>query len=201
MKMKLSAVSILFMSAMYASTGTALAQDPPLSKEARQIVGEAPPIHVQAQIVGIDPATRTLTVRGPRGVSTVLVSKEVTNFDQLHVGDRVDVDYKNALLVSAEKVKGAAGGTRQRIDTTTYQAASGPKGETGFDATRQVEIIATVESINTKKRTITLRGPWRTETFDLTPDVAEEKLRKGDTIHAVFVSATAVRVTPAGAAN
>ncbi|SAL71529.1 hypothetical protein AWB71_04382 [Caballeronia peredens] len=201
MNVKLCAVSILFMSSMCASTGAAFAQDQPLAKAAEQVVGGAQPIHVQAQIVGIDAATRTLTVRGPRGVSTVLVSKEVANFDQLHIGDRVDVDYKNALLVSADKVKGAGKGTRERIDTTTYQPASGSTGETGFDATRRVEVIATVEGINTKKRTITLRGPWQTETFDLTPDIAAEKLKKGDTIHAVFVSATAVRVTPAASAN
>ncbi|WP_087049993.1 hypothetical protein [Caballeronia ptereochthonis] len=199
--MKRCAILVLSVSAMVASMDAAIAQEQPLAKSAEQVVSQAQPIHVQAQIVGIDPASRSLTIRGPRGLSTVLVNKEVTNFDQLHVGDRVDVDYKNALLVSAEKVKGGGKGERQRVDTTTYQPTSGPKGVTGFDATRQVEVIATVESINTKKRTITLRGPWRTETFDLTPDIEAEKLKKGDTIHAVFVSATAVQVTPASSAN
>ncbi|BCQ25012.1 hypothetical protein NK8_31890 [Caballeronia sp. NK8] len=199
MNLKLSAISILCASAIVTSMGFAMAQNAPLAKSAQEIVGQAEPIHVQATIVGIDAANRTLTVRGPRGDALVLVNKEVTNFDKLHIGDRVDVLYKNALLVSAEKVK--SNGTRARTDTTTYQPTSGANGTTGFDATRQVEVIATVESVNNKKRTIALRGPWRTETFDLTPDIAAEKLKKGDTIHAVFVSATAVQVTPASAAN
>ena len=128
-----------------------------------------------------------------------LVGKEVTNFDQLHIGDRVDVDYKNALLVRAEKVTGADKGMRARVDTTAYEPTSGAKGVSGFDAQRQVEIYATVQSIDMKKRKITLRGPWRTETLDLLPEFAAEKLKKGDTIHAVFVSATAVQVTPVAA--
>ena len=204
MKLKRCAISILSASAIAALAawaGPAAAQDQPLAKSAQQVLGEAPPVHIQAHIVGIDAASRTVTLRGPHGDATVLVNKEVTNFDQLHIGDRVDVDYKNALLVSAAKLKGSAKGERQRVDTATYQPTSGPQGVTGYDATRQVEIVATVESINAKKRTITLRGPWRTETFDLTPDIAAEKLKKGDTIHAVFTSATAVQVTPVSSAK
>jgi prolyl oligopeptidase PreP (S9A serine peptidase family) len=199
MNVKLSAISLLCASAIVASMGLAVAQDEPLAKSADKVVSLAEPIHVQATIVGIDAANRTLTVRGPHGDATVLVNQEVTNFDKLHVGDRVDVRYKNALLVSASKVKGT--GERERIDTATYQPTSGAHGVTGFDATRQVEVIATVENVNNKKRTITLRGPWRTETLDLTPDFAAEKLKKGDTIHAVFVSATAVQVTPVSSTN
>lgn len=204
MNLKRCAITTLSASAiaaLAASAGLATAQDQPLAKSAQQVLGEAKPIHIEAHIVGIDSASRTVTLRGPHGDATVLVSKEVMNFDQLHIGDRVDVDYKNALLVSADKVKGGAKGERQRVDTATYQPTSGPQGVTGYDATRQVEVIATVESINAKKRTITLRGPWRTETFDLTPDIAAEKLKKGDTIHAVFTSATAVQVTPVAAAK
>ncbi|KXU83632.1 hypothetical protein CR51_42350 [Caballeronia megalochromosomata] len=199
MNVKLSAISILCASAMIASMGSVMAQTEPLAKSAEKVVGVAEPIHVQATIVGIDAANRTLMVHGPRGDATVLVDKQVTNFDKLHIGDKVDVLYKNALLVSAEKLKGT--GVRERIDTTKYQPTSGQNGATGFDASRQVEVIATVENVNNKKHTITLRGPWRTETFDLTPDLATEKLKKGDTIHAVFVSATAVQVTPVASAN
>ncbi|SAK96998.1 hypothetical protein AWB77_05679 [Caballeronia fortuita] len=201
MNVKLSAISLLCASAIVASMGSAVAQSAPLAKTADKVVSLADPIHVQATIVGIDAANRTLMIRGPRGDAAVLVNKEVTNFDKLHIGDKVDVLYKNALLVSAEKVKGGGKGERERIDTVTYQPTSGANGATGFDATRQVEIIATVENVNSKKRTITLRGPWRTETFDLTPDFAAEKLKKGDKIHAVFVSATAVGVTPVASAN
>jgi len=199
MNVKLFAISILCASAIFTSTGAAMAQNEPLATSAQKVVSVAEPIRVEATIIGIDAANRTLMVRGPRGDATVLVTKEVTNFDKLHVGDKVDVLYKNALLVSAEKVKGK--GERARVDTTAYQPTSGENGVTGFDAARQVEVLATVENVDSKKRRITLRGPWRTETFDLTPDFAAQKLKKGDMIHAVFVSATAVQVTPVASAK
>lgn len=199
MNLRLCAVSAIFVSAMVASTGSAMAQNDPLAKAADKVVSLADPIHVHATIVGIDAANRTLTLRGPHGDAAVLVNKEVTNFDKLHLGDKVDVLYKNALLVSAEKVKG--NGERERVDTAAYEPTSGKNGVTGFDAARQIEVVATVESVDNKKRTITLRGPWHTETFDLTPDLAAEKLKRGDTIHAVFVSATAVQVTPTTSTN
>jgi hypothetical protein len=53
-----------------------------------------------------------------------------------------------------------------------------------------------VQSTNKKKKTITLRGLWHTETFDLSSEIAAYKLKAGDTVHAVMISATAVEVTP-----
>src|SRR5471030_1876529 len=82
---------------------------------------------------------------------------------------------------------------RKRVDTEVYAPASGSQG---FGAVHETEIVATVQSINSKNKTITLRGPWRTETFDLSSEIAAYKLKPGDTVHAVLISATAVEVTP-----
>lgn len=173
------------------------AQDTPLATAAQKVVNAAQPVHKQAQIIGIDSATRTLTLRGSQGATTtVIVSDQVRNFDQLKTGDQVDVLYKNALLVTAEKATGADKGIRKRVDTTVYAPASGAGG---FDSARQVEILATVQSINRKNGTITLRGPWHTDTYDIPHDVDTKNLRPGDTVHAVFVSAAAVEVTPKSA--
>jgi hypothetical protein len=197
MTMKRRALSILFLTSIAAAGGAASAQNSDdLNKQAQQVIAEVPPIHVQATITGIDPSSRMVTVRGPRGDATVLVSKEVTNFDQLRVGDKVDVLYKNALLVTADKVSGSGKGVRKRVDTQTYTPASDAGGVSGFESSRKMEVLATVEKVNMKRHTITLRGPWRTETLDIPPDSEALKLKKGDTVHAVFVSAAAVKVTP-----
>ena len=123
------------------------------------------------------------------------------NFDELKIGDQVDVLYKSALLVTAQKVAGADKGIRKRVDTSVYTPVSGASGVPGFESERQVEILATVQSINRKNGTITLRGPWRTDTYDIPADVDTKNLKPGDTIHAVFVSAAAVEVTPKSAAK
>ncbi|HKT94508.1 MAG TPA: hypothetical protein VJS18_20270 [Paraburkholderia sp.] len=166
-----------------------------LSSAAQEVIANAEPVHIQAKIVAIDRAARVVTLRGPRGNDAdIALSQQVSNFGQLNVGDTVDVLYKNALLVTADKVTGKDKGIRKRVDTNVYLPAS-----SGYDAARQVEVQATVQHINAKKREVTLRGAYQTVTLQATPDVDLKTLKVGDTIHAVFVSAYATRVTPVGA--
>ena len=166
-----------------------------LASAAQEVIANAEPVHIQAKIVGIDRASRVVTLRGPRGnEADIALSQQVSNFDQLNVGDTVDVLYKNALLVTAEKVTGKDAGIRKRVDTNVYLPAS-----SGYDAARQVEVQATVQHINAKKREVTLRGAYQTVELAVGPDVDLKHLKVGDTIHAVFVSAYATQVTPVGA--
>jgi hypothetical protein len=168
--------------------------DQQLSSAAIQSALNAPPKQLHAQIVGIDNGTRTLTLKGAKGrVIPVAVGKEVTNFDTLKIGDRVDVQVRDAMLIRAMKASAKGDELRKRVDTEVYAPASGSQG---FGAVHETEIVATVQSINSKNKTITLRGPWRTETFDLSSEIAAYKLKPGDTVHAVLISATAVEVTP-----
>ncbi|APR39882.1 hypothetical protein [Paraburkholderia sp. SOS3] len=165
-----------------------------LANSAQSVVSAVQPVHIQAKIVGIDAASRTVTLQGPNGrTAMILVSDEVPGFDKLKVGDNVDAEYKNALLVTAEKVKGADKGIRKRVDTQVYQPASG-----GYQTAKQIEVLATVQKIDRKKRTVTLRGAYQTQTLDVGPDVDLKTLKVGDTVHAVFVSAAAVKITPSG---
>ncbi|MCP3715731.1 hypothetical protein [Paraburkholderia sp. CNPSo 3281] len=166
-----------------------------LSSAAQDVIANAEPVHIQAKIVGIDRAARVVTLRGPRGNDVdIALSQQVNNFDQLKVGDTVDVLYKNAFLVTAEKVTGKDKGIRKRVDTNVYLPAS-----SGYDAARQVEVQATVQHINAKKREVTLRGAYQTVTLQATPDIDLKTLKVGDTVHAVFVSAYASQVTPVAA--
>jgi Cu/Ag efflux protein CusF len=171
----------------------AWAQDA-LASSAQGVISEVQPVHIQARIVGIDAAARAVTLQGPAGrTAIVLVSDQVTDFSKLKVGDNVDVLYKNALLVKAEKVTGADKGIRARVDTQVYQPSSG-----GYESARQVEVLATVQKINNKKRNVTLRGAYQTQTLDVGPDVDLKEIKVGDTVHAVFISAAAVKIMPAG---
>lgn len=76
-----------------------------LADATRGVATAVEPVHIKAEIVGIDPGMRTVTLQGPAGhVIAVMVSQQVAGFEKLKVGDRVDVLYKNALLVKADKV-------------------------------------------------------------------------------------------------
>ncbi|MGF6779550.1 hypothetical protein [Paraburkholderia sp. GAS334] len=163
-----------------------------LASQAQSVIEAVHPVHMKAQIIGIEPASRTLTLKGSAGnVVIVVVSEQVTDFDRLKVGDSVDVLYKNALLLTADKVTGPDAGLRKRVDTQVYQPASG-----GFESARRIEILATVQKIDRKKRLVTLRGPYQTQTVEARPDIDLSGVKVGDTVHAVFVSAAAVQVTP-----
>jgi Cu/Ag efflux protein CusF len=153
-----------------------------LADATRGVATAVEPVHIKAEIVGIDPGMRTVTV-----------SQQVAGFEKLKVGDRVDVLYKNALLVKADKVSGGNNGIRSRVDTQVYAPASG-----GFESARQIEVLATVQKIDHKKGLVTLRGAAQTQTLQVGPDVDLKDVKVGDMVHAVFVSAAAVQITPQG---
>lgn len=183
----------LMLAAVVTTAQPARAQND-MASTAQAVLSAAQPVHMTAQIVGIDAGNRALTLKGPEGnVAIVLVSQQVAGFDQLKIGDHVDVLYKNALLTKAEKVSGADKGIRERVDKQSYTPASG-----GYESARQTEVLATVLKIDRKQRLVTLRGAYQTQTFHAAPDVDLSDVKVGDTLHAVFVSAAAVQVTPVG---
>ena len=94
-----------------------------------------------------------------------LVSQQVAGFEQLKVGDRVDVLYKNALLVKAESRR------RRQGDSRTRRQAGVHAGFGRFESARQTEVLATVQKIDRKKRLVTLRGVYQTQTLEAGPDV------------------------------
>jgi Cu/Ag efflux protein CusF len=189
--MKSATIAAALAAAMLAAAQPAWAQDA-MASAAQDIVSAVQPVHLKATIVGIDPGSRALTLKGAGGnVVVVLVGQQVAGFEKLRVGDRVDALYKNALLVKADRVDGKGKGIRERVDTQVYAPASG-----GFESARQVEVLATVQKIDRKRRLVTLRGAYQTQTLEAAPQVDLTGVKVGDTIHAVFVSAAAVEVTP-----
>ena len=157
--------------------------------------GAAVVAEVQAHVVGIDPATNSVALQGPRGrIVEVAVNPEVGDVKKLRIGDTVNIQYHNALLVRATKVK--SNGIRERVETEATIPASGGVAATA----RSVQILATIQKIDAKKRELTLRGPNRTEVYELSPDVSLKDLKVGDTVQAEFVSATAIQVTRGGTA-
>ncbi|WP_329955988.1 hypothetical protein [Burkholderia cepacia] len=163
-----------------------------LASAAQVVLESAPPIQMKGRIVAIDAAARMLTLKGRRGNYVfVAVGTEATGFDELKIGDTIDVLYKDALLVTANKVKNDPG-IREKIETVTYAP-----GSAGYKASRRIEVIASVLKVDRIHRLVTLRGATATQTLTAAPDIALDDLKTGDTIHAVFQSATAVKITSA----
>ncbi len=110
---------------------------------------------VTATIDAIDAATRTVTLKYPDGkMQTITCGPEVRNFDQMKVGDLVKTTYAESVAIwvrkASEKPAAAA--------VETVKVA--PKGDMPHATlTKTTEITATVEGIDYKKRTVTLKGP------------------------------------------
>src|SRR4029434_96453 len=67
-------------------------------------VGVAQAVDVTATISGIDAAKREITLKGPDGKEVTMVAgPEVKNFSQLKVGDKVDIQYVEALVLELKK--------------------------------------------------------------------------------------------------
>jgi len=149
-------------------------------------------VQVTATVVAIDKATRTVTLKGPHQTVDVIAGDEVRNFDQINVGDRVDVTYVEALTLELKKTKaplsmsGEAGGVRAA-------PGSAPAGAVGH----QITALCDVVDVNKKKSTITLKGP-RGNVMELAvhnPDHFKV-VKKGDQVEVTYTEALAMSVVP-----
>jgi hypothetical protein len=90
-------------------------------------------VEVSAQVVGIDKATRTLTLKGSKGeVVDVVASDEVKRFDEIKVGDSIVARYIEALTLELKKTRVAAGDVKVREELArSGRAAGGARGASG----------------------------------------------------------------------
>ena len=152
-------------------------------------------VELSAQVVGIDRATRTLTLKGPKGeVADIVAGDEVRNFEQIRLGDLVVARYAQALTLELRKTKVAAGDVAMR-----EEAAKAKPGERPAVAgARQVTVLANVIAVDPQKSTITLKGPRGNEvTLNVQNPDQFKVVKKGDQVEVTYTEALALSVEPA----
>lgn len=150
-------------------------------------------VRVQASITAIDPATRSVTLKGPQGREIAIVAgPEVKNFGALKVGDQVDLQYTEALLL--ELIKG--GGKPVAKTGAEAVAAAKPGSAPGAIAGRKVSVVGNVVATDPATQMVTVTGPQRTVTFHVADPARFTSIAKGDQIEATYAEAVAVAVTP-----
>ncbi len=168
--------------------GTAVASEPGKAAVVRAA-------EIFAQVVGIERAARTVTLKGPKGnVVDLVAGDEVKNFDQIKLGDFVVARYAEALTLELRKTKAAAGDLAVR-----EEAAKAKPGERPAVAgARQVTAIANVIAIDRKKSTITLKGPRGNEVTLNVQNLDQFKVvKKGDQVEVTYTEALALSIEPA----
>lgn len=197
MSMK-SVFALALVAAVFAAT--ALAQQPGVtggavvaSEPGKAAVVQA--AEISAQVVAVDKATRTLTLKGPKGnVVDIVAGDEVKNFDQIKLGDFVVARYAQALTLELRKTRAAAGDV-----TVREEAAKAKPGERPAVAgARQVTAIADVTAVDPQKSTITLKGPRGNEvTLNVQNPEQFKVVKKGDQVEVTYTEALALSVEPA----
>jgi hypothetical protein len=173
-----------------ASGGIAVTSEPGKATAVRALV-------ITAQVVGIDKATRTLTLKGPQsGVVDIVAGDEVKNFDQIKLGDFVVARYVQALTLELRKTKVKAGEPTVTESMARAKPGDRPAGVVG----REVHAIADVIGVDPKKSTITLKGPrGNVVTLNVQNPDQFKVVKKGDQVEVTYTEALALSVEPAPA--
>jgi hypothetical protein len=152
-------------------------------------------VEVSAKVVGIDKATRAVTLKGPKGDDfDIVASDDVKNFEQIKIGDDVFARYAQALTLELKKTKVAAGGPVVREEAAKAKAGERP----AVAGARQVTVIAEVVAVDPKASTITLKGPrGKVVVLDVQNPDQFKVVKKGDQIEVTYTEALALSVEPA----
>lgn len=145
------------------------------------------------EVIKIDAATRTVTLKNKDGETSIVAGPEVKNFAEIKVGDHFDVVYELAVAIELVKVKNP-GVTSEQVTTSTATAPQGDKP--GMITTNTVTATANVEAIDTTKNVVSLKGPQgnifkvKVQNPDLMKDIAVN-----DQVKVVYTEAIAAVVS------
>jgi hypothetical protein len=158
-------------------------------------VGSTSHVAIEGQVIALDQAARTVTVKGPDGnEQTIKVGPEVRNFAQVKAGDMINVDITHTVLIELRADEDLSVAS----STSVQRAPLGDKP--GAMGVQRNYVTAKVVAIDKKHYTVTMEGPkGNHEVFHVkNPDMRAEllKLKVGQVIRATFTDAVAVAVTP-----
>ena len=197
----LKAIAILAATALVPA---AYADEPKKNVDVTGAVGTAPGkaaavamVTANATVESIDPATRTLKLKLNNGdTRTIEVGKEVRNFDQLKVGDKVKAKYMESLTLELKKGDSAVVGRTESAKLDRAQPGARPGGT----AVHEMTVVADVVNVDAAKKLVKVKTD-QGETVDLNVKDPEQLklIQKGDKVQATYTVALAVSVEPAAA--
>jgi hypothetical protein len=159
-----------------------------------QTVSTANVLKMSATITAIDAANRMLTLRDDNGnEDTFSVSKEVQRFDELKVGQKVNLTYYESVVFQV--IKPGEKGSGTSFDAAAKRGTGALPG--GTIATQE-KMTVTVKAIDAAVPSVTVAtDDGRVVTRKIENKKNLENIKPGDKIDITFTRALVTTVTPA----
>ncbi|MFL5359769.1 MAG: hypothetical protein ACJ79O_23875 [Myxococcales bacterium] len=171
----------------------AMSKPPPVEVQSTGTAGEAQATRSQkfrATVLGKDAAGRNLTLKLDDGrAETIKVSPELRRFDEIALGDTVEVDLREGLLLEYQPAGSAVVAPAVAVVGAKTGADQVPGGVTAV----AVQTIVTVTAIDLKGRIVELEDPeGNKRDVRAGTKLAIEKLKIGDRLVATYVATMAI---------
>jgi hypothetical protein len=151
---------------------------------------------VTGVVEAVNASNRIVTIRtiGRDEVIVMNVSEEARNLDQVEKGDRVVVEFLEALAVDLKK----GGGLEPEAGVATAMARAAPGEKPGAGMADTVTVVATIVGIDPDEPSVLLQGPEGNvvEVLVRHPEKLNE-VDVGDQVVITYSQAMAISVTPA----
>jgi len=192
--MKTRIFSATLLSALFLSIVAFAKNEVKQATPTSHVVSEA--VEITAKVKSINYGDRHVVLVGPSGNEvTVKVSNEVKNFKQIKKGDEVNVKYNESLVWFIRKM-GDKVTPDKSLTTTSSTAAPGQKPT--LDKSATLDLVATIQAIDKKIPTVTLKGPQgNTMTIKVKDPTNLEGVKVGDQVDISYSESLAINVEKA----
>jgi translation initiation factor IF-1 len=163
------------------------------SPQAQQSVSKANVLKISATITAVDPATRMLTVRDDMGnEDSFNVSQDVQRFNELKVGQKVNLTYYESVVL--QLVKAGEKGSGSSLEAAVNRGTGALPA--GTIATQQ-KMTVTVKSIDATVPSVTVTtDDGRVVTRKIENKKNLENVKPGDKIDITYTQAALMQIEP-----
>ncbi len=146
-----------------------------------------------ARIEGVDAETRMLTLQAPDGRNVEYVADDdVRNFDQIEVGDMVELNVLQSLRLEL-----VTAGTDAKPEGKTAMARAEPGVKPGAAVGSRVTFMTDVVRVDREANVISLKDPdGSVVDFDVQNPAQFDVVKVGDKVRATYTEAIALEVRP-----
>jgi hypothetical protein len=145
-------------------------------------------------VTKIDKKTRTIFFKNNDGESKFIAGPEIKSFDQIKVGDRLNVTYE--LAVAIELIKTKSDGIRSKVETAS-EVTSKPGEKPTRTITNTTTIIADIIAVDRPKKLVSVKGPSGKVTVVTVKNpqlLADANV--GEQVRVIYFDAMAASITP-----